>query len=66
MSKKKAVVCTILFSIIMFSIFIALILIKNEYGNDGYWYILYDFFSSFIVGMWIGGKINAFYNWLRH
>ena len=60
MDKNKAIVCSVLFSIIIFAIFIASILIENKYEIT-----LYDIFSPFIVGRWIGGKIVDFYNWLR-
>lgn len=59
MDKKKAIICTILFSVIVMAIFIASVLIENKCGNTPY-----DIFSPFIVGAWMGGKIEAFYNWL--
>lgn len=60
MDKKKAVVCTVLFSIVVFGIFIATFLIKSEYGHS-----LFDVIASCICGAWTGGKIRTFYNWLR-
>lgn len=59
MDKKKAIICTILFSVIVMAIFIASVLIENKYGDTPY-----DILSPCIVGVWMGGKITAFYNWL--
>lgn len=59
MSKNKAIICTVLFGIIIIAIFITSMLIESKYGNTPY-----EIFSPFIVGAWMGGKIKAFYNWL--
>lgn len=59
MDKKKAIVCTILLGVIMFAIFVASVLVNSEHG-----FTLYDVFSPCIVGAWMGGKMNQFYNWL--
>ena len=60
MGKKKAVVCTVLFSIVVFGACIATFFIKNEYGLR-----LFDMISPYICGAWLGGKTRTFYNWLR-
>lgn len=60
MDKKKAVVCTVLFSIVVFGAYIATFFIKSEYG-----FSLFDIVSPCICGAWSGGKIRTFYNWLR-
>ena len=59
MDKKKAVICTILFGIIITAIFVASLLINSEHG-----FTLYDVFSPIIVGAWMGGKTKKFYDWL--
>lgn len=59
MDKKKAVVCTVLFSIVVFGIFVATLLLKSEYGHT-----LFDVISPCICGAWTGGKIKTFYKWL--
>ena len=59
MNKKKAVICSILLSIILFVVFVAMYLIKSHYG-----FTLYDVISPCIVGAWAGTKVKQFYNWL--
>ena len=58
MSKKKAVMCTILFAIVIWTIWIVTHLIKNEYGS------LYDIIAPWVVGLWMCDKTSQFYNWL--
>ena len=59
MTKIKAVICTVLFGIIVFGILIVSFSIKSYYGHS-----LYSLISSGICGYWICGKIKAFYKWL--
>lgn len=58
MEKKKAVMCTILFTIVIWAILIATYLIKNENIR------LYDVVEPWIVGFWMCDKTSQFYNWL--
>ena len=60
MNKKKAVICTILFAIIVISVTIALMLVK-PYGGE---ISLFHAFSPAIVGAWIADRIKKFYKWL--
>lgn len=60
MDKKKAVVCTVLFVIVVFGIFVATFFLKNEYGDS-----LFDVIAPCICGAWMAGKTKTFYNWLR-
>ena len=59
MNKKKAVVCSILLSVVLFAIFVATLLIKSHYG-----FTLFDVIAPCIVGAYMGEKIKKFYNWL--
>lgn len=60
MSKKKIIVCTILFGIVIFSLFIVTMLIKNkEYG-----FTLFEIISPTICGLWVCERIKNFHNWL--
>lgn len=60
MSKKKAIVCTILFGIIIFAIGTATFFIKN----DEYGFRLFDLISPTICGVWCGERIGKFHDWL--
>lgn len=60
MNKKKAIVCTILFTIIVISTAIALMFIK-PYDSE---FSLFHAFSPFIFGIWIVDRIEGFYKWL--
>lgn len=59
MDKKKAVICTVLLSIVVLGVFVATLLIKSDYGFN-----LYDIISPWICGAWMGEKIRTFYRWL--
>ncbi len=58
MSKKKAIICTILFGIIIFAIATATCFIK---GNE---LTLFEIISPSICGLWCGECIGKFYEWL--
>lgn len=60
MDKKKAIVYTILFAIIIISITTAMIFIK-PHGSE---ISLLHAFSPFFVGLWIGDIIKKFYKWV--
>jgi hypothetical protein len=60
MSKKKAIICTILFGIIVLTIATATLFIKN----DEYGFTLFDIISPTICGLWCGECIIKFYDWL--
>lgn len=62
MNKKKAIICTILFAIIVIGIAIVFIFAK-PYGSER---SLFHIFCPFIVGDWLGKKITEFYGWLRY
>jgi hypothetical protein len=59
MDKKKAVICTILFSIVMLALYVSLFFIKNKSGV-GLWQPM----TCCITGLWMGERITKFYNWL--
>ena len=60
MSKRKAVFCTLMFSVIVLEIFSLTYFIKNDYG-----FRLFDVISPVFCGMWTGEQIKKFYIWLR-
>ena len=60
MDKKKAIVCTILFAIIIIGVTTAMIFIK-PHGSE---ISLLHVFSPFFVGLWIGDIIEKFYKWI--
>lgn len=60
MDKKKSIVYTILFAIIIIGITTVMIFIK-PYGSE---ISLLHAFSPFFVGLWIGGIIEKFYKWV--
>ena len=60
MSKKKAVVCTILFVIALYGIIFGLSLIKTYDGT----YSAFTVFSYAITGIWIADSTEKFYKWL--
>lgn len=60
MSRIKAIVCSVLLMIVMFTLLFATIFIKG--ANDT---SLYIFIVSAMAGMWIGEKVDDFYKWLR-
>ncbi len=62
MEKKKAVVCTILYTIILIAIAVASWFIKTEDGMFRLWYM----FGSMSLGWFIGTRIEMFYKWLTN
>ena len=60
MNKKKALVCTIIFSIVMFGTYLAMVFV-NPQGRE---FRLIEIFYPIIAGHWMGERIGLFYNWL--
>lgn len=60
MSRVKAIVCSVLLMIVMFTLLFATIFIKGVNDTS-----LYIFVVSAMAGMWIGEKVDDFYKWLR-
>lgn len=58
MNKKKNIICTILFAIVIFSAWVSTFFIENEYCA------LYEIIAPWICGVWIGERIGKFYEWL--
>ena len=61
MSKKKAVVCTILYVIVITVVLTASFFIKNSATGTS----LYQLIVSMIGNMWICNSVAKFYEWLR-
>ena len=60
MSKKKAIVCTVLFAFTLMTLWIASFFVK---GIDGS-YILSHTIAYILSGVCMGNLIDKFYNWL--
>lgn len=60
MSKKKAIICTILMAIIILSTLTASFFIKNEEIGI----CLYDIIVNAVFFLSLNGFIKKFYNWL--
>ena len=59
MDKKKAIVCTILFSVVVFGAFISTFLITSKYG-----FSVFNIIAPWICGDWVVKKVETFYKWL--
>ena len=59
MSKKKAIVCTTLFTIVMLGIYASTFFIKSHFG-----FKLFDIVAPVICANWMADKMKKFYNWL--
>lgn len=59
MSKWKARICTALFIIVLAVVLTTSFFVKSHYG-----FSLYDIIISAIAYLWIGERIENFYNWL--
>lgn len=59
MIKKKAIICTILFAIILIGSYIGTIFIKSNFG-----FSLYEIVTPSICSFWIAERIKKFYYWL--
>ena len=60
MDKKKVIVCTSMFAVIIVGAFIGSIFIKTVFG-----FSLYDIVSPVICAMWLGRCTRKFYEWLN-
>ena len=61
MNKKKAIICTIMLTIMVFGIY-AVLMFVIPFGRE---MSMFHAFCPFIVGHWIGERICEFYDWLR-
>lgn len=59
MSKKKAVICTILFLIVILAMYTSMFFIKSKSGV-GLWQPV----TCSITGIWMGECTKKFYEWL--
>jgi uncharacterized ion transporter superfamily protein YfcC len=60
MSKKKSVICTILFAIIFIGILTCTFFIKSYSGS----FSLFTLISAFVTGRWTADCIKKFYKWI--
>lgn len=61
MNRNKAIICTIIFAVVIIAIAIAMLFIKPYNIETS----LFHMFCPIIVGQWCGERIRKFYNWLR-
>lgn len=61
MSKKKAVICTILYVIVITVVLTASFFIKSVVNGIS----LYQLIVGAIGNMWLGSSVAKFYDWLR-
>ena len=61
MNKKKVIVCTSMFVVIVVGAFIGSIFLKTVFG-----FSLYDIIAPTICAFWISECAKKFYNWLRN
>lgn len=61
MTKKKAVICTIMFTIMVLALAVALMFVKPYESKMS----LFHAFCPIIVGRWLGERIGKFYDWVR-
>ena len=59
MNKKKSIVCTILFAIIVVGAYLSTMFIKSHFG-----FSLYEVVAPIICGIWLAERIKKFYSWL--
>lgn len=60
MSKKKAIICTVLYAIVLVVLLTVSFFIKNnEYGIS-----LYQLITGMIANSWLGCSVGKFYEWL--
>ena len=60
MSRGKAIICSALLMIVMFTLLFATIFVRGAYDISLYYVVV-----SGISGMWIADKVVYFYKWLR-
>lgn len=60
MSKNKAIVCTVLYAIVLVVSLIASFFIKN----NAYGISLYQIITGMIANAWLGCSVEKFYKWL--
>lgn len=59
MEKKRAVICTSLFAVVMLGIYASTFFIKSNFG-----FKLYDIVAPTICASWMADKMRKFYDWL--
>lgn len=62
MEKKKVIVCTILFAIVIVFITICSLFIRSADGSCS----LFTVSSYIITGGWLSNCVNKFYKWLTN
>ena len=60
MDKKKAIICTILFAVVLISALTGTYFIKGFDGNINMLYLI----AGMALGGWVGRLIRGFYKWI--
>ena len=58
MNKRKAIICTLLFAVVLIGTIIGTMFIESKYIN------LYELLANYAVMVWAYNQIGKFYNWL--
>ena len=62
MEKKKAIVCAVLYAIVIIGALTCSFFVKNdEFGLS-----LYQLITGCIANAWLGCSVKKFYDWLVH
>ena len=61
MNKKKVIVCTSMFVVIVVGAFIGSVFLKTVFG-----FSLYDIIAPTICALWISECAKKFYKWLQN
>ena len=62
MENRKAIVCTVLYAVVIIGLLTASIFIRNEEHGIS----LYQLIMCIIANTWLGNSIKRFYDWLMH
>lgn len=59
MNKKKAIVCTVLFAVVLIGV-----IIGSMFVNSVFDFTLYDIIANAVFAMWTCKQIKSFHNWM--
>ena len=62
MEKKKAIICTVLYALVLVTVLTVSFFVKN----DDYGISLYHIIMNIVAYSWIGNSVVRFYNWLKN
>ena len=59
MSKKKAIICTSLFAVVLIGVIIGTMFVRSEFVS------LYEILVNFVFMVYVSKQIRNFYDWLQ-